>query len=300
MAMIVRPKPSIWDIVFALRGSILPKIASQVAAMALVSILAVFLVQWHPAVFAQLGATPFTLVGIALSIFMSFRNSACYDRWWEARKLWGQLIIECRSLARQTAPLDPGPREPILLGLCGFADGLAARLRDRDEAARIEAWRCQRKPLETPNPTDAMLREIGTHCFRLLSDGLISDIRYAMLEERLCSLSAVLAGCERIKNTPIPFAYTLLLHRTAYMFCILLPFALAGTLGWWTPLLVVIVCYTFFGLDALGDELADPFGHEMNDLSLDALVRTIEREMLSALGRHDLPPSLAPVHHLLT
>lgn len=268
--------------------------------MGLVSILAVLLVRWHPEVFAQLGAMPFTLIGIALSIFMSFRNNACYDRWWEARKLWGQLIIETRSFARQTMDLDPVRREPLLLRMCGFAHGLAARLRDQDEIGRIAPWAGETIIDSGPNPTDALLREIGRRCSRLATDGVISDIRYSVLEQRLTALSGVQAGCERIKTTPLPFAYTLLLHRTAYLFCVLLPFALAGALGWWTPLLVITICYTFFGLDALGDELEDPFGPEMNDLPLDAMVRVVERELLDALGRTDLPPLLEPVDHLLS
>ncbi|WP_445504429.1 bestrophin family protein [Microvirga sp. G4-2] len=298
--MIVREKPRFWDILFAVRGSIVPRIAPHMAAMGLVSALAVLLVRWHPEVFAQLGAMPFTLIGIALSIFMSFRNNACYDRWWEARKLWGQLIIETRSFARQTMDLDLARREPLLLGLCGFAHGLAARLRNQDEASRIMPWVGKNFAISGPNPTDAVLRQIGNQCVRLISNGTISDIRYSVLEQRLSTLSAVQAGCERIKATPLPFAYTLLLHRTAYLFCILLPFALAEALGWWTPLLVITVCYTFFGLDALGDELEEPFGLEMNDLPLDAMVRVIERELLDALGRTDLPPLLGPVDHRLT
>ena len=108
------------------------------------------------------------------------------------------------------------------------------------------------------------------------------------------------AARERIKTTPLPFAYSLLLHRTALLFCVLLPFGLAPTLGWWTPLLVVIVSYTFFGLDALGDQLEDPFGHDDNDLPLDAMARMVERELLFSLGREDLPPPITPERYRLT
>ena len=106
-------------------------------------------------------------------------------------------------------------------------------------------------------------------------------------------------GCERIAGTPVPFAYSLLLHRTAHVFCLSLPFALAGSMGWWALLPTLLVGYTFFGLDALGDQLEEPFGSEANDLPIDALVRTIEREMLSALGEGDLPPALAAVAGVL-
>ena len=94
----------------------------------------------------------------------------------------------------------------------------------------------------------------------------INPVHYSVLEGQLTLLSQVQGGCERIANTPVPFAYSLLLHRTAYTFCLTLPFALAGNLGWWTLLPVLLVSYTFFGLDALSDQLEDPFGVEPNDL----------------------------------
>ena len=107
------------------------------------------------------------------------------------------------------------------------------------------------------------------------------------------------AACERIKSTPLPFPYTLLLHRTIYLFCILLPFAMAEPLGWLTPVFTAIVSYTFFGLDEIGDDLEDPFGFDENDLPCNALLRLIEREVLAALGHDELPPALEPVDYVL-
>jgi putative membrane protein len=129
---------------------------------------------------------------------------------------------------------------------------------------------------------------------------VISEFRYTTLEQRLSGLSEVQATCERIKGTPLPFPYTLLLHRTIYIFCLLLPFALAEPLGWLAPLFTTIVSYTFFGLDAIGNELEDPFGRDENDLPTDALVRTLERDVLAALGHEPLPPALEPVDHVLS
>jgi putative membrane protein len=97
----------------------------------------------------------------------------------------------------------------------------------------------------------------------------------------------------------VPFAYSLLLHRTALIFCITLPFALAGSLDWWTLLPVLLVAYTFFGLDALGHQLEDPFGLEPNALPLYAMRRTVEREMLALLGCKEIPPPLEPRNSVL-
>jgi putative membrane protein len=146
---------------------------------------------------------------------------------------------------------------------------------------------------------DGILREIGEHCSRLRRTQQISDWRYSLLEQRLVGLTEVQATCERIKGTPLPFPYTLL-HRTIYIFCLLLPFALAEPLGWLAPLFTTIVGYTFFGLDAIGNELEDPFGRDENDLPTDAMVRTVERDVLAGLGEQQLPPALLPVGYVLS
>jgi putative membrane protein len=301
-AMIIRSKPTLWDVLFTLKGSIAGRIAWK---MVWITLLAVAVTAWagiHPDLFSRLGATPFTLVGLSLSIFMSFRNSACYERWWEGRRFWGQLIVDVRSLSRETAAVCPdAARQVILRGLCGFAHALAARLRGEDERAAAAPWMSGDEYLPaTPNVPDAILNRIALEVSNLNKAGVISEWRYTVLEARLVSLSGVQAGCERIQSTPLPFAYTLLLHRTAYLFCILLPFGLAGLLGWATPFLSAVVSYTFFGLDALGEELEDPFGLDSNDLPLNALVRIVERDVLAALGAEILPPVLQPVDYLLT
>ncbi|WP_158806983.1 bestrophin family protein [Beijerinckia sp. L45] len=299
--MILRAKPTLWDVLFTLKGSIAKRIAVKMIAMTLFAVAVSALAMRHPEVFSQLSATPFTLVGLSLSIFMSFRNNACYDRWWEGRKQWGQLVVDIRCLARETAVFASDPaRETILRALCGYTHALAARLRGEDERAASNQWMAVSAIAPSaPNVPDAILGIVGAECSKLVERGIVSEWRYTLLEARLVSLSGVQAACERINTTPLPFAYTLLLHRTAYLFCLLLPFGLAGLLGWATPLLTAIVSYTFFGLDALGDELEEPFGLDANDLPLTALVRTVERDLLAALGETNLPASLLPVDYLL-
>lgn len=298
--MILRAKPTLWDVLFTLKGSIAKRIAVKMVAVTLFAVAISALARRHPEIFSQLSATPFTLVGLSLSIFMSFRNNACYDRWWEGRKQWGQLIVDMRCLARETAAFDGDPaRKTILRGLCGFAHALEARLRDKDERAVSSPWLAAAVAPTAPNVPDAILGLVGNECSKLAERGVVSEWRYMLIEARLVSLAGVQAACERIKTTPLPFAYTLLLHRTAYLFCLLLPFGLAGLLGWATPLLSAIVSYTFFGLDALGDELEDPFGFDVNDLPLAALVRTVERDLCAAMGETTLPPPLRPVDFVL-
>jgi putative membrane protein len=298
--MIVHSQLSLKDVLFNLKGSILPRIIRRLLTIALVGVIAILAAQEHPGIFARISAFPFTLIGIALSVFINFRNDACYARWWEGRQRWGDLIIACRSFARQTSLLKQKDRYYLLHGLCGFSAGLAARLGSADEPAAISPWCDIGAAAYGPNPTNAVLDQLGKYCLTLMHDAEIGPIHYSVLESQLATLSNVQGSCERISSTPVPFAYSLLLHRTALIFCLTLPFALAGSLGWWALLPVVLVAYTFFGLDALGHQLESPFGLEPNALPLAAIVRSVEREMLAQLGYKEIPPALEPRHYVAT
>ncbi|MFJ3484240.1 bestrophin family protein [Pseudomonas sp. NPDC090202] len=299
--MIVRPPPSFLNVLVALKGSIARRIAGRALLVTILASVIVLIESLHPAYFAKVSATPFTLLGLSLSIFMSFRNNACYDRWYEARKVLGDMLTETRSIIREAQVIkDEAQRSSILRNLCGFAHGLSASLRGHDAQQAAQPWLSFPLPADAANFCDRILRDTGRQCSEASDSGQINEWRYTLLANHLIMLSRVLAACERIKHTPLPFPYTLLLHRTIYLFCILLPFAMAEPLGWMTPLFMAMVSYTFFGLDAIGNELEDPFGYDENDLPLDALVRVVERDVLDALGVTPLPPRLKPVDFVLT
>lgn len=300
--MIVRPRPGLLTILFALRGSVLPKVAPQVIAIAALSFLVVAVEQRHAEWFpVTAGIGPFTLVGLALSIFLSFRNGACYDRWWEARRAWGSLIVEMRGLARLLPALLPQPehdalRRRSLRRAAGFTHALHARLRGLDEAEALAPWLPPEELAalgQRPSGADAALTGLTRDLAAATKAGALSDVLFTSLEHKIASLSAIQATCERIHGTPLPFAYTLLLYRTAWLYCLLLPFGLAGSLGWSTPIIAALVAYAFFGLDALGDELEEPFGTDANDLPLDALLHAADAAILDALGETGREPPKA-------
>ena len=280
--MIVRDRPRGIQLFYILRGSVLPHIAWELATCTGVALLVTlthgFVYQWK----VTLTTVPFSLIGLALAIFLGFRNSAAYDRYWEARKLWSDLVHRSRSLARQVQTLlhfdAPAP--------AGDAGPDMRRLLPPDEAAGFASARCG---------TDYLLRRQGEELGAFLRARRLDAPIAADIDQGLSALAAVAAGCERIKNTPIPFPYTLLLHRTAWLYCFLLPFGLVDSVGFMTPFVAAIVAYTFFGLDALGDEIEEPFGTADNHLPLDALCREVEVNLLEALGARELPPALAPV-----
>ncbi len=296
--MIVRPKASLWDILFAVRGSIAGRVAWRCLFITVLACVIVFTGDFHLEPMSHLGTAPFGLIGLAISIFMSFRNSAAYDRWWEGRKQWGELLVQTRSLCRELSDLDADTKKRVFLPLIAYANALSARLRGEDEIAASRPWHVEASP--GPNVSDTILRKIGTELLALNKSGALSDWRYSSAAIRMNAISGIQAACERIKATPLPFAYTLLIHRTVYLFCLLLPFALAPQLGWGTPVIVAFISYTFFGLDAIGDDLAEPFSAADNCLPVKAMVRTLERAIMSFLEISPLPDELQPVGYLLS
>ncbi|MCY1322627.1 Bestrophin, RFP-TM, chloride channel [compost metagenome] len=306
--MIVRDRPSLLKLFFILRGSVIQRIFPQVLFVFGLSAFVVWAHRADPGIVPSVNSGPFALLGIALSVFLGFRNNACYDRWWEARKDWGQLIFTSRDLARQTLVMvdakasENAARQRLLNIAIAFAHALVGHLRPGNHAARALA----RLPDDlapgykaSRNAPDYLLREMGRDLAGLRASDAISDFQWAQLDGTVGRMSATLAACERIRNTPVPFGYTLLLHRTAYLFCFLLPFGFADALGWATPFVTALVAYTFFGLDALGDELEEPFGVLPNDLPIMALAETIEINLREALGETDLPPLPQPKDYIL-
>ncbi|MDR3533253.1 MAG: bestrophin family ion channel [Rhodopila sp.] len=303
-AMIVRPHPTPLGLLFILRGSILPAIASRLLVVLIVSSAVVWLHRIAPAYLRDVTPAPFTLLGLALSIFLGFRNNVCYERWWEGRKQWGQLLAETRVLVREIMTLLPDDlalRRRCAHRVVAFAHVLRDQLRDApDQAARVwlPATEWDRVACSRSRP-DAILLAQAEELGALLRQGALSDMLYRVFSERLLALTAIQTACERLRSSPTPFAYSLLVHRTAWLFCLLLPFGTVGTLGLATPVLTLVLAYAFFGLDALGEELEEPFTQSQNALPLDAMVRAIEIATGEALGEATLPEPLLPLAFVL-
>jgi len=306
--MIVRERPGLIQLFLILKGSVLQRIFPQVAVVMALSAVVVYGHGLDPGLFPTFSGAPFALLGIALSVFLGFSNNACYDRWWEARRSWGFVTGSARDFVRRSLVLEArGPaaaaaRRRVVALTITFAHALVSHL--RPGSAEAEVARSVPDDLAADlaaarHPPELLLRQMGKELARLRGGSLVSDVEFRLLDELPSRLAEALTACERIRSTPVPFGYTLLLHRTAYIFCFLLPFGFADVLGWGTPLATALVAYTFFGLDALGSELEEPFGTLPNDLPIAALATQIEISLRDALGESPLPPAPVPVDHIL-
>lgn len=285
--MIVRSRPTYMALLFAVRGSVLPLVAKRLTVILAASCLAVWLHHLWPQYLGVHIATPFTLLGLGLSIFMGFRNNACYDRWWEGRKQWGALVAISRNTLRDLTALLPDS-DPFRRQSAHFIGSFARHLRDqlRDKHPHVT------------DKSGRLLADIADQLAARLRAGEISDITYRLFSDHLSQMANVQAACERLKSAPVPFAYSLMLHRSVWLFCLALPFGLVDILGIGTPFITLVLAYSFLGLDALGEELEYPFSTAPNSLPLDAMTRTIEISVAHAL-HEPAPEPLQPQDYVL-
>lgn len=290
---------------FVLRGSVLPNILPQLlAATAFAALIAVVhgqILHWK----VPLNFVPFSLVGLTLAIFLGFRNSTSYARYWEARTLWGTLLNETRTLVRQGLTLSTVPARASELAhvLAAFVHALRHQLRGTDPDADMRRLLGASVSAELASvrfkPAMLLLRA-GRWIGERRAEGALPDVLVPALEVPLGKLSEALGGCERLATTPIPFTYAVIIHRTIYLYVLLLPFGLVDATGLMTPVVVAFVAYTFFALEALGAEIEEPFGTEPNDLALDAMSATIEATLWELVGEVPAAPQAVPTSFVQT
>jgi len=255
--------------------------------------------------YLDLPTLPLAVVGAALGIFVSFRTNSAYDRWWEGRKLWGRMINESRHWASQIASYvqDDGLRRRLVRRHVAYVHALRCLLRQQDPFADEEVTAMLQDDeaalREESNLTHALLARQLDDLVEMNGDGALNDFRLQSLDTTLRELINIQGGCERIKSTPIPFSYTALIHRIVAIYCYALPFGILNATQEYTPIVVMLIAYAFFGLDAVGDEIEDPFGTDANDLPLTTISTMIEVNVRQRIGDEDLPKIPTPQNELL-
>lgn len=305
--MIIKKKHNWFRMLFEWKGSVLPQLLPRLLLLLLFSFLVVYFKPYLIAYNLHINPAIFTLFGIALAIFLGFRNSVSYDRFWEGRKLWGALLNDTRSLARQSITLIHDPaydtkRDNFTNLLIAFVYSLKHQLRETDAAEdlnRLLPKEFTEQLKEVQFKPIIILRELGIWVKNAKAENKIDSVTQLAFEENLNKLSDIVGGCERIASTPIPYTYSVLLHRTVYIYCFLLSFGFVETMGWVMPFIIVFIAYTFVALEAIADELENPFGLQPNDLALDTMARIIENTLLE-LNDRKTNPIQNPNHYCIT
>lgn len=295
----------------SVRGTTLPKTWGRLSTAVIFSTVASYLHLKHGFFKHDLTLPPFQLVGLALGIFLGFRNNASFDRFWEGRKLWGQIVNSARTTTRLVLAM-VGPAEvndavrarhrELVYHVIAWVHALRHGLRRQDKLDELKPflpqaeWEALRDETNRPN---AIISHLSLMLRQDVERGWLDKLHHITIENELTALVNAQGGCERIKSTPIPYVYTVLLHQLVAVYCFALPFGLVHSIGNLTPFVVLLVAYAFFSLDAVGDELEDPFGEDPNDLPLATISRMIEVNLRERLREEEKPSLLKPVQNTL-
>lgn len=294
--------PHKWlDHLFDIRGTLVREISLRVLACVLWAALVVG-VHLHVRPVA-ISVTVHSLVGVALGLLLVFRTNASYDRFWEGRKLWGGIVNETRNAVRMASVHlveAPDLLHRFTRWTAIFPWAAMSTLRGESELGPVVA-----ELNEAGQRALLGSQHFGLHTARQMSlcldearrRGLISDFVQLGIDQNVQQLVDYLGGCERIRKTPLPFAYVVHLRRALIVYCFTLPFALVESFGWWTVLDVLLVAYTFLGIEEIGVEIEGPFGDDENDLPLEAICETIHQNVyalagLSSAGQEVMPEGL--------
>jgi putative membrane protein len=238
---------------------------------------------------------PLPLLGSAVVIYLGFRNSAAYARWWEARTLWGAMVNASRSFARELRMLLPQEattlRRMLVLRQIAYVHALRLHLRRQppwdDLVARLPGQEVERLRLVVNIP-NAILLETAEIVAKRAG---IDNVGVASVEHTLRDMTNAQGGMERIRNTPFPQQYATYPALFTHAFCILLPLGLVDTLGIYTPIGSTGVGFLFLALLRIGGDMEQPFSNTVNDVPMTTLTRAIEIDLRDGIGdRHDLKP----------
>jgi len=259
---------------------------------------------------------PLALYGAAIGLLVSFRNASTYNRWWEARTLWGAIVNKSRTFARQvlntmSAPKDSDGAEQqeaevlrrrLVTYQIAYVHALRQQLRGLDpvaEVARVlpdEDWSGL---AGEKNAALAIQRRMGDMLTAARHRGWISEWEWQAIDDSLEGLMDAQGGAERINNTPMPKQYDFLAWFFVLIYCVILPVGIVERLGWFTPLGSTIVGFMFMALDKIGRDLEDPFDNSIYDVPLTAITTTIEINLRQLLGEKELPAPMKPVEGVL-
>ena len=230
-----------------------------------------------------------SLLGFVISLLLVFRTNTAYERWWEGRKLWGSLVNNSRNLAIKIHAL-LGNRQPEdrvffrrvipLYARVLWAHLQSEKLRlslDEEEHPELQGTKMGR---HMPNH---IARSMADRVFALHRDKNIDGEELLTLQPELQSFTDICGACERIKNTPIPFSYSLFIKKFIFFYVMTLPMGFVFSLGYYVVPVVVFVFYVLTSIEIIAEEIEDPFGGDQNDLPMERISESIEKHVREIL-----------------
>lgn len=231
-----------------------------------------------------------SLMGVVLGLLLVFRTNTAYERWWEGRKLLGGLVNTSRNLALKLnaflKPSDGDLRDRFSLLLSAFVLALPEHLRD---GVKIQTLHFLDEPdrreiAAAAHKLNAVVKLVWRDIQKLHLSGRLTGEQLIIVSQNMNELIDEIGAMERIKNTPIPLPYSLLLKRFVTAYILTLPFALVHDLGWMAVVAVGVIYYVMVGIEIIGEEIENPFGTDENDLPVEEIVHNISRNVKEILN----------------
>ena len=249
------------------------------------------IIRWWNIRVIDWGSAASVINTVILSLLMSFRNRAAYDRWWEARGLWGQLTNDSRNLAAKLAaflPADVLARSRVAEMLAGFAEALKRHL--RDESPRLQdVPGFEHDKAEPPHVPLYLAQRLFALVADWKRDGHVDQAVLWILDAHLRGLLDVCGACEKIRTTPLSPSYKGLLRTGLVLNVLAEPWFTMPEIGFWGLPVFLLVCFFLFGVELIDSIVEEPFGREKDDLDLDRYCRTIRAGVEASL-----PPTSKP------
>mgnify|MGYP000051740226 CR=1 FL=1 len=238
------------------------------------------------AIFLKNLTTVYSLLGFVISLLLVFRTNTAYDRWWEGRKAWGAIVNDSRSLSSKLSVLDISTEQKILfrelITLFVFAVKNHLRNKTLKNDPKLPTWQ-NRFSFEGHEPI-AIQQQMRIELQKLLKNQVISQEFWLAVQKDMDALVASLGTCERIKNTPIPFSYSLFIKKFIFIYVLTMPLAFVPLFGYFSAFISTFVFYALVSMELLAEEIEDPFGSDENDLPTDQLCQTIEQNCQQIFG----------------
>ncbi|SIQ12248.1 putative membrane protein [Chryseobacterium sp. RU37D] len=228
-----------------------------------------------------------SLLSFVLSLLLVFRTNTAYDRWWEGRKLWGKLVNDTRNFAIKINVIlenDRNDAKQIARYLKFFPHFLAKHLsKESTRLALDEDYSEIEEYIRHHGPSEIVI--LLTHKLnQLKKQGKISDVEMLYLDTQLSGFLDVCGGCERIKNTPIPYSYSSFVKKFIIFYVLALPVAYVISIGFFIIPLTIFVYYVLMSLELIAEEIEDPFNNDENDIPMETIAQNIEKSVYQIMN----------------
>lgn len=230
--------------------------------------------------------TVYSLLGFVISLLLVFRTNTAYDRWWEGRKAWGSIVNDTRSLSSKlsAASLTIEEKNSFTRLIPLFVVATKQHLRNQDLKQEVSAGHdLEGLDLSGHQPL-RIIQLLRVEIENLLHKQTIHKESWLALNRDLDSLINSLGVCERIKNTPIPFSYSLFIKKFIFIYVVTMPLAFVPLFGYLSAFISTFVFYALVSMELLAEEIEDPFGSDQNDLPTDQLCLTIQNNCQQIFG----------------